>query len=135
MSRPTAYDRKLAEIERIRVKADQKIEELKVQANDLRSQEIKPVLLSILDSMAQYGITVEDILEAVQVANSFRKKGKNIKVKGRSSDSNRTRKLEPKYINHKTGETWSGRGKLPNWLRKEESEGIKREFFLVKKKK
>ena len=135
MSRPTAYDRKLAEIERIREKADQKIEKLKVQANDLRSREIKPVLLSILDSMAQYGITVEDIHEAVQVANSFRKKGRGIRVKGRSSDSNQSRKLEPKYINHKTGETWSGRGKLPNWLRKEESEGKRRDIFLVKKSK
>ncbi len=134
MTRLTAYDKKIAEIKRIREKSDLKIQKLKAQANDLRSKEVKPIILSILDSMAQYDITLEDIREAVQVANSFRKKNKSLKIKGNVATRNRPRKLDPKYYNHSTGEAWSGRGKLPNWLREAEKKGINRDSFLVKNK-
>ncbi len=132
MVRKTEYDKKLEQIKRIQLQTDQKIQKLKIQASDIRKKEMKPVILSILDLMAQYDITVDDIREAAQVANSFRKKSKSIKVRGKSVDSVR-RKVAPKYHNRETGETWSGRGKVPNWLREVERQGKKREYFLIKR--
>ena len=132
MVRKTEYDKKLDQIKRIQEQTDQKIQRLKAQASDIRKKEMKPVILSILDAMAQYDITVEDIHEAVQVANSFRKKSKSIKVKGRSIGMGRG-KVDPKYVNRETGEAWSGRGKVPNWLREAERQGKSREFFLIDK--
>ena len=133
MGKSTSYDKKLAQIRRIQQQADEKIGKLKAEADYLRSQEIKPVIISILDAMAQYGITVDDITEAVQVANSFRRRDKTIKVRGRTAGSNLRRKPLPKYRNDKGGETWSGRGKVPKWLREAEEHGKSRESFLVKK--
>ncbi len=38
---------------------------------------------------------------------------------------------KPKYRNPETGETWSGRGQTPRWLRALENKGNKRESYLV----
>ena len=40
-------------------------------------------------------------------------------------------KAAPKYRNSKTGETWSGRGLFPRWLRQAMEAGNKREDFLI----
>ena len=42
------------------------------------------------------------------------------------------RKVEPKYRGP-AGETWTGRGNTPRWLVALESEGKKREGYLIKK--
>jgi DNA-binding protein H-NS len=44
----------------------------------------------------------------------------------------RGRKVEPKYRDPKTGETWSGRGAAARWIAAYEKEGRKRDEFLVK---
>jgi DNA-binding protein H-NS len=37
-----------------------------------------------------------------------------------------------KYRNPETGETWSGRGRVPRWLRRAEERGRGREEFTIK---
>ncbi len=37
----------------------------------------------------------------------------------------------PKYRNPETGETWSGRGSAPGWLKRHEEQGRRREEFAV----
>jgi DNA-binding protein H-NS len=41
------------------------------------------------------------------------------------------RKLEPKYKDPATGETWSGRGKLPNFVKQAIAEGKTLEDFKI----
>jgi len=41
------------------------------------------------------------------------------------------RKVPAKYRHPVTGDTWSGRGKLPIWLRAEELKGGDRKSFLI----
>lgn len=43
------------------------------------------------------------------------------------------RKVPAKYCHPLTGETWSGRGKLPLWLRAEELKGGDRKCFLIQR--
>lgn len=40
--------------------------------------------------------------------------------------------IKPKYINPNTGETWSGRGKLPIWLQEFVDKGADKEEFLIR---
>ena len=49
---------------------------------------------------------------------------------GRSGRRNRVSQLPPKYISPK-GETWSGRGYPPQWIRDLEEEGHDREDYRI----
>lgn len=40
--------------------------------------------------------------------------------------------VAPKYRDPATGNTWSGRGKSPRWLREAEQRGQSRDSFLIK---
>ncbi len=39
--------------------------------------------------------------------------------------------VRPKYRHPETGETWSGRGSTPSWLKRLEKEGRRREDFAI----
>jgi DNA-binding protein H-NS len=41
------------------------------------------------------------------------------------------RPVLPKYRHPETGETWSGRGSAPGWLRRLEEQGRRREEFAI----
>ncbi|MCG1048798.1 H-NS family nucleoid-associated regulatory protein, partial [Mycetohabitans sp. B6] len=45
----------------------------------------------------------------------------------RCAEARRLGKLSPRLVRHKTGETWSGRGRAPSWI------GKNRERFLIQK--
>lgn len=47
----------------------------------------------------------------------------------RSCDGRRV--VRPKYYNRRTGQTWSGRGSLPRWLRRAILDGHEAEAFLI----
>lgn len=62
------------------------------------------------------GVTLSDL-------KSTEKAAKKARVTGA--------KLPPKYRDPATGETWSGRGSVPNWVKAYEAQGRKREEFLA----
>ncbi len=71
------------------------------QMEAARQKEMAATIAQIKDQIAEYGITAEELGFA----------------------SKRTRKaksggLPPKYLNPKTGQTWSGRGRTPTWIGK-----------------
>jgi DNA-binding protein H-NS len=88
------------------------IESLKKQAEQVRKAELAQVVQEIKDKMAAYGLTIADL-------RGGKAKGKRAVV-------------APKYRNNKTGDTWSGRGKLPRWLAEAENAGTSRDKFLIK---
>jgi DNA-binding protein H-NS len=73
-----------------------------------RDKEVAQAIVDIKEKIAEYGITAEEL--------------------GFSSKQTVARKqaLPPKYLNRKTGETWSGRGRAPGWLA-----GKNRDRFLI----
>lgn len=91
----------------------QQIAQLQQQAQAARSAEIAAVIGDINAKMLEYGITLADIGPGPR---SFRAK---------------VVKVAPKYANPATGETWSGRGMVPRWLRAEVSLGKDKESFRV----
>jgi len=74
-----------------------KIEDLQRQAAAQRQSEMSTALERIREMMREYGISVNDL-----VASS---------KKGGSKKSSVVQ-----FRNAETGDTWSGRGRMPNWL-------------------
>ncbi|MBR8249768.1 H-NS family nucleoid-associated regulatory protein [Burkholderia cenocepacia] len=91
--------------------------ELKAQADALAQQaeaarlaELETIVAAIREQVAEYGITPEQIFG--------RKRGS---VAGKRAPA------APKYQDPKTGATWSGRGKPPQWIAKAKN----RDRFLI----
>jgi DNA-binding protein H-NS len=83
------------------------IEQLQQQAAAQRENELSGAVQQIRDLMQEYGITIDDL----------QPRGK----KGAAKKSGTVQ-----FRNAETGDTWSGRGRMPNWL-----SGQDREKFRV----
>ena len=72
--------------------------------------------------MSQYGLTLADIGSKVVLGSKVTQTRKTafpapaVKM-SRSSKGKKTGKVAPKYRDVTTGQTWSGRGLQPNWLK------------------
>lgn len=73
-----------------------KIEELQRQAAAQRENELGAAIQRIREMMAEYGISVNDLQTS---------------KKGAAKKSGTVQ-----FRNAETGDTWSGRGRMPNWL-------------------
>ncbi len=89
------------------------IEALKQQAEAQRKAEISAVVADIRAKMEEYGISLADLGSRRVAASS---KGSVV---------------PPKYRNAATGETWTGRGKMPRWLQSAVDAGKSKDAFLI----
>jgi DNA-binding protein H-NS len=81
--------------------------ELERRIAEAQREERSAAIAEVRRLMDQYGLTAADL-------------------SGRSSAPRKSgggSKVAPKYRNKETGETWSGRGLQPNWLKKALAEG------------
>ena len=79
------------------------IEQLQQQAAAQREQELAGAIQQIRDLMQEYGITVDDLQPG--------------RKKGAAKKSGTVQ-----FRNPETGDTWSGRGRMPNWLAGQDKE-------------
>jgi DNA-binding protein H-NS len=86
------------------------LEKLHKEVAVAREKEIAQAIAEIKEKIAEYDITAEELGFTSRRAGVARKKA-----------------LPARYMNPKTGETWSGRGRSPGWLA-----GKNRERFLIK---
>ncbi|WP_321939713.1 H-NS histone family protein [Paraburkholderia sp. J8-2] len=84
---------------------------LEEQAAAARAAEFEEVLADIRAKVADYGVTEWDIFG--------RARGRPRKAVAGF--------LPPKYLDPKTGATWSGRGRAPDWIRNAKN----RDRFLI----
>ena len=89
------------------------IARLMQQAEAVRKAEIRAVIDDIKAKMSEYGITAADLGSA----------GRSSRAKGTT--------VAAKYKNVATGETWTGRGKMPRWLQAAVNSGKRKEDFLI----
>jgi DNA-binding protein H-NS len=73
---------------------------LEEKINEARRRETKDAISRVKAIMAEFELTPEDIFPAAK------------KSKGST-----TAKVAPKYKNPLTNETWTGRGRSPNWIK------------------
>ncbi|KVD49855.1 H-NS histone [Burkholderia sp. ABCPW 11] len=90
------------------------LERLQQKIDKEREKAVADAIAEIRAKIDEYDITPEELgfLPAKSAAAAIAAKPK--------------RPLPPKYLNPKTGETWSGRGRAPAWL------GKNRGRFLIK---
>jgi DNA-binding protein H-NS len=111
------------------------IEKLQKQAADIRNREFDKTIKNILTQMQAFGITLNDLQQALRGVRSQRgtgaakSAGKKTTTKKRSSPGKKT--AVAKYRGPK-GETWSGRGSMPRWMTALVAKGRKREEFAIK---
>ena len=88
---------------------------LEKQIESTKKQHRADAIAKVRALMAEYGLTSAD-LAAKSAPRGSASKGS---------------KVAPKYRNPATGDTWSGRGLQPKWLRAAVAAGRKVEDFLV----
>ncbi|RQS31648.1 H-NS histone family protein [Burkholderia sp. Bp8992] len=89
------------------------LERLQQKIDKEREKAIADAIAEIRAKIEEYDITPEEL--------GFRPIGAAVAATAKAK-----RSLPPKYLNPKTGETWSGRGRAPTWL------GKNRARFLIK---
>ncbi|MFJ1260586.1 H-NS histone family protein [Cupriavidus sp. CuC1] len=93
-------------------------EALEAKLIEVRQTEVAGVIEKIQTLMAEYELTADDIAPK-------RRRGRPAagdKPKGAAKEK---ASLPPKYMDPKTGATWTGRGRAPAWL------GKNRDKFLI----
>lgn len=85
-------------------------EALDRKLNELRSAERSTVIAEVREKIAAYQLTAEDLFTSPKTRRAY------------------GGVVAPKYKNPLTGETWTGRGKPPTWIRDHQD----RTQFLIK---
>lgn len=91
--------------------------ELEKQLQEARRAERSGVINQIKSLMAEHGLTVADL--GIKAGKSM------------APSSSAGKKVAPKYRNQATGETWTGRGLKPTWLKNAIASGKKLEDFAI----
>ena len=92
------------------------------QALESRHEQEKAAAKTVLEAKArELGFSIQDLFDAPR----RRRPGTSKSADGRSS-------VAPKYANPTNpSQTWTGRGKAPNWLKALEADGKSRTDFLI----
>lgn len=81
---------------------EKQIAELVKKVSETRASEHKRAIQEILASMVKHNVTLEEL----QAASTKTKRSSTAGIK-----------IPPKYRNPATGETWTGRGRAPVWMK------------------
>lgn len=93
--------------------------EIEKKIADAQREERTTAIAEIKRLMAEFGLTAADIA------------GKTPAARGASPGPKAGGKVAPKYRNGATGETWTGRGLQPKWLKAALASGAKLEDFTI----
>lgn len=107
----------------------QQIAALQAEADRVRRKEVDEVIARIRDAIKHYGITAAEL-----GFSGAAKAGKPGRPKGTGAKPGRPKKAgKPVAAQYRdaNGNTWSGRGKRPNWLRDALASGRTLEEFKV----
>ena len=93
-----------------------KIQRLQAQADALRAKKSSAVIEKIKSLMAEHGLTTADVDAHTGGKKRGPKPGAKAAKNAAQATSKTKGKLPPKYLNQKTGETWSGHARPPAWI-------------------
>ncbi len=115
----------------LKQKIEKEILKLQKQAQALQTKQRVPVIGTIIRSMHEYDITLEEIAEAFN-KKSTRSSPRKPATATATASAKAKRPVAAKYRHPQTGATWTGRGKAPRWISTAEAEGQNRSEFLIK---
>lgn len=103
------------------------IEKLQTQANALKAKEKAGVIARIKEAIAVYGLTAEDL----GLSGRTTKRGAKADAPAKKRGAKAAKPAAPAKYKNEAGQTWSGRGPRPAWLRAALEGGAKLESFLA----
>jgi DNA-binding protein H-NS len=109
------------------------IAKLKKQADEIRSREVKEVVSRIKQAIKHYGLTPRELFGKAAGAAGPARQVRGAKA-GQSAKAV-PRKVKPAgaiRFRDEAGNSWTGRGKRPNWFKAAIAAGKKPEDFAVK---
>lgn len=122
------------------VDLNRKIAKLQKQADAIKNRERKGVIAQIRQAIAQYELTPEDLFSGGSAVSRRGRRAGSVSLladdvparsrRGKTVEEG-TRKPVPVRYRDDAGNTWTGRGKRPNWLRAYIDNGHSIEEFLV----
>ncbi len=95
----------------------QQIESLQKKAEEIRKKELNQVIAEINEKIAAYKLRPSDLKFGGSTAVETAKKSRKV--------------VAAKYRDPQTGQTWTGRGRSPLWVRHAEEAGQSRDSFLI----
>ncbi len=109
------------------------IEKLKKQADEIKSREVAEVISRIKEAIKHYGLTPRDLFG--KAAGTAAPAGD--KARGKRSASAKAAPRKAKAVGvirfrDEAGNSWTGRGKRPNWFKAAIAAGKKPEDLAVK---
>jgi DNA-binding protein H-NS len=114
------------------------IEKLQKQAEQLKAKEFDTTLQDIVAKMQAFGISLKDVQAALQKQKKSpgrerrgAKAAAPVAGKPRRKSAAAGKSVAAKYRGP-AGETWSGRGLMPKWLKTLVDQGHKKEEYAVK---
>ncbi|MEZ2311625.1 H-NS histone family protein [Paraburkholderia sp. RCC_158] len=93
-----------------------RIDKLKAKADALIAKQSAGVMEKIRELMAEHGLTTADIDAHAGRKKPGPKRSAKAANRGAQVTGKTKGKLPPKYLNPKTGETWSGHARPPAWI-------------------
>ncbi|MFC6283193.1 MULTISPECIES: H-NS histone family protein [Polaromonas] len=106
------------------------IQRLQKQADQIKAKEFEKTIHEIREKMLAFGITPKDLLmtkEGKRGPNSYKKQQERVNASQKKTTS---RLVAAKYRGP-DGQTWSGRGLTPRWLKALIAQGRKKEEFAI----
>lgn len=109
------------------------IEGLQAEAEKLRQQEIAGVVAKLRETIAQYGLSAEDLGLAGKAAAkpAAKKRAKAAKPAAKARRAGRKTSAAAVRYRDDAGNSWVGIGKRPQWIRDALASGKKLEDFAV----
>ena len=109
------------------------IEKLQKQATDIKSREFDKTVQDILAKMHAFGITVKDLQPGKRRATKGKAGAKTTKAAGakRKTAARKTGQVVAAKYRGPNGESWSGRGLMPKWMKALVAEGKSKQDFAV----
>ena len=100
------------------------IEDLKLKAEEARRTELVEVIADIKQKIRDYDLTAADLgLEPAPTAKPA--------PYATPGTAGKRASVKPKYRDPDSGNTWSGRGVMPKWMKAALDAGSTREEFLI----
>ena len=109
------------------------IESLRREAETKREQEVRDVIVRIKEAIAVYGLTPADLGFGSGAGANGKRRGRPPGRKNAVRASAKKAAKAPKFAD-KGGNTWSGRGPRPRWLKEALAGGKTLEDFAAAKK-
>ena len=100
---------------------------LQKQASQIKAKEFHKTVLEIRDKMQAFGITVKDLQSSKKVKSTASPAKKSAKPAGKKTSG---ATVAAKYRGPE-GQTWSGRGLSPRWMKALMDQGRSKEEFVI----